>query len=550
MPDNNKASSSGSTVFSQENLICAGVLIGAVILASFLYPGLGSLSIWSALIALSVGAVAWAILHLVKSDYRITSTEATIASVVLMVLVVPIVDHVGAKMAFDNKVSYQEFWGGYESSVSKQVFNCHESDEQGGSTGGCVHTFDADSYTVQVPYTVEVEDRAAYTDSQGHYHSAVTHTETRYRTETRWRQVPFTTTETTWTIHTTLGDYTVGGNWFPDNPERHRIRAEDGSMDALPGVPTGMPILWAQARDRINAGDPGPVTQEHSYDNYILASEDAALKRYSPYIDQYAKQGVLPNLNHSVKNFYYMDRAYFVGNVGVDSSAWTASVERYNAALGASLQGDLYLVIADTHKVTDPDNYISTLTAYWQSPQFEKYAISKNAIVVVLGTEDGKTVKWARALTGMPVGNSTMVYAIQNQLGGKELTPASILGQPKGLLAPNGNGGYKVTIAHTPTPGALESIMWTGDTAFKRVSMTGKGSGSGVGFQYLKTQIQPTGGQLFGIYAVIFFFSLLIWGAMVFLAVPSLRDVLGHEPFGSGNNPQNVITRMRNQRRF
>lgn len=550
MPDNKEAASSGSTVFSQENLICAGVLIVAVILAAILYPGLGSLSLWSCAIALSVGAIAWAILHFVKSDYRITSTEATVASVVLMILVVPVVDHVGAKMAFDNKVSYQEFWGGYEASVSKQVYNCHESDVQGGSTGGCVHTFDADSYVVQVPYQVTITDRPAYTDSKGVYHSAVTHEETRYRPETRWRQVPFTTTETTWTVHTTLGDYTVGDHWFPDNPERHRIRAEDGSMDALPSVPTGMPILWAQARDRINAGDPGPVTQEHSYDNYILASQDAALKRYSPYIDQYTQLGILPNLNHSVRNFYYMDRAYFVGNTGVDQSAWTAAVERYNAALGASLQGDLYLVIVDTHKVTDADNYISTLTAYWQSPKFEKYAISKNAIVVVLGTEDGKTVKWARASTGMPTGNSTMVFAIQNQLGGKNLTPLSILGQPKGLLSQRGAGGYKVAIVHTETPGALESIMWAEDTGFKRVSMTGKGSGSGVGFEYLKTQIKPTGGQLLAIYAVVFFLSVLIWGAMVFMAMPSLRQVLGHEPFGSGNNPQSVISRMRNRRRF
>lgn len=544
MPDNKEAASSGSTVFSQENLICAGVLIVAVILASFLYPGLGSLSLWSCAIALGVGAVAWAILHFVKSDYRITSTEATIASVVLMILVVPVVDHVGAKMAFDNKVSYQEFWGGYEAAALRGVTVCEKD-------GNCAHTYACDWYWVKV-VDQEAYTEPAYTDSNKVYHPSVYHPEVSHM-EHRHHDCPYTTQEYTFTVRTTLGDYTIGSHWLPSNPDQHRWHGDDGGdyVSRVPGdIPSGIPSQWSQAKSRIEAGDPGPVTQEHSYDNYILASQDAALKRYSPYIDQYTQLGILPNLNHSVKNFYYMDRAYFVGNTGADQAAWTAAVERYNAALGASLQGDLYLVIADTHKVTDPDNYISTLTAYWQSPKFEKYAISKNAIVVVLGTEDGKTVKWARALTGMPTGNSTMVFAIQNQLGGKELAPLSILGQPKGLLSPKGADSYKVTILHTQSPGALESIMWADDTGFKRVSMTGKGSGNGVGFEYLKTQIQPTGGQLFAIYSVVFFLSLLVWGAMVFLAVPSLRQVLGHEPFGSGNNPQSVISRMRDRRRF
>ena len=534
-----------TTVLSQENLICGGALIVAVILAAVLYPGLGSLSIWSALIALGVGAIAWGILHIVKSDYRITFTEATIASIFLMLVVVPVTDHFGTKLAFDNKVTYQEFWGGYEATVEKQVFNCHESSEQGGSTGGCEHTFDADSYTVQVPYTVTVVDRAAYTDSKGNYHSEESHTETRWRTETRYRQVPFTTTESTFIVHTTVGDYTIGSHWFPDNPSQHRIRAEDGSMDSLPDVPSGTPTQWTAAKNRIASGDPGPVTAEHGYENYILASQDAALKRYSPYIDQYAQLGILPSLNHSIKNFYYLDRAYFVGNTGANTAEWTAAVERYNAALGSSLQGDLYFVIADANKVSDPDVYIQTLTAYWQSAKFDKYAISKNAIVIVLGTADGKTVKWARASTGMPTGNSTMIYSVQNEVPGKLLTTDAILGKPLASVTQVGDK-YKVAIIHTPQPGALESIMW-GTNGFERVCMSCKSAGDkGVGFDYLKTQIQPTGGQLLGIYAVVFFLALLTWGAMVFFAVPSLRELIGHEPFGT--NPQNPLTRFRNRR--
>ena len=82
-----------------------------------------------------------------------------------------------------------------------------------------------------------------------------------------------------------------------------------------------------------------------------------------------------------------------------------------DAALGSTLQGDLHLVIVDAKKISDPDNYSNALVAYWLSPKFGKDALSKNGIVVVLGTSDGKTVDYTYAagadlLTGQTVGHN------------------------------------------------------------------------------------------------------------------------------------------------
>jgi hypothetical protein len=520
----------GSAVLlSPKNLICGGALIAAVILAAVLYPGLGSLSIWSSLIALGVGAALWGVLHMIKSNYRITFVEATIASVVLLVLVVPLTDHFGSKFAFDNTVTYHEFWGGYETGTSSQTFQCHESGSEGGDTGGCVNTFDADSYTVQVPH-----QSCTTTNNQ-------TTCTTYYTTETRWRQVPYTQTETTWIVHTTLGDYTVGDHWLEANPSAHRIRAEDGSMDSYGNRSSGTPTLWSAAKQRVDSGDPGPVTAQRDYANYILSTQDAALKTYSPYINQYKAAGILPSINHTVQDSYYLDRAYFVGNTGANQSDWQVAVNRYDAAIGADLQGDMYVVIVDSSKVSDPDTYIKTLTAYWESPAFDKFDISKNGIIVVLGTKDGKTVDWARASTGMPTGNSTMIYAIQNNLKGTALTPAAVLGNPTATIT-QVNGKTKVAINHTQSEGALESIMWSQQDGFQRVCMVCQGAGQhGVGFSYLKSQIQLTGGQLFAILGVLFLLSCLVWGLAVFLAVPLSRGFTGANPYGLNNS----LTRRR-----
>src|SRR5262249_8718371 len=162
-----------------------------------------------------------------------------------------------------------------------------------------------------------------------------------------------------------------------------------------------IPDFWTQADNRIRAGNPGPVTARRDYENYILASQSSILHKYSGAIDQYKKDGVLPKINSSVYGFYYEDRVYFVGVQPAGNWQWY--INKFNAALGLALQGDLHLVIVNSNKVGNPDEYTQALVAYWQSKDFDRDDLSKNGIVVVVGTKDGTTVDWARAATGMPV---------------------------------------------------------------------------------------------------------------------------------------------------
>jgi len=469
---------------------------------------------WGALIVLAIGGIAKFALDYFKSSYRITWWEFGIAAAVLLAIVIPTTSWAGTKMAFSNNVTYHEFWGGFEVSVDRVVHRCHQSETDGGSTGGCVHTYNADQYSTQETYTVTVPDA----DGEG------THTETRCcKTVWHWRQVPYTDTETSWIIRTTLGDYTVGRNWLPDNPESHRIRPKYGDpMERLDtSLPTGTPQQWQDAHDRIQRGDPGPVTARMDYENYILASQHTVLRQNSASIERYKQADLLPRLNASVENFYYADRVYFVGTH--PSGNWQFAANRFAAALGTDLQGDIHVVIVDANQINDPDDYSQALFAYWQSPEFGKDAIAKNGIMVVLGTRDGTTVDWARAGTGMPVGNEAMLIDIRNNLQGVELTPESIFGTPRGEPYVDTDGDTEFRIIHSD--GALENIIW-GEHQFQRVCMKcDDADDRGVGYNYLKSEIQPTSGQKAIILLVTALLGLIAWGICIALGAPLYNHI-------------------------
>jgi hypothetical protein len=487
-----KAAFSGEAQALQKG---ASYMIGLVILGS--------------LIALGTGGAIWGITHHVKSDFRMTTNEFLISAGVLLFLVVPLTAFLGYKAAVSHQLSYHEYYGGFEVTAYPVTYNCYESESQGGSTGGCRHYYDADSYQEWVV------SESCTTDKDGKEHCVDT---SHY--ETRWRQVPYTTTETTWIIHTTLGDFNVGDHWLPANPSAHRVRPKYGdSMDRLPGdLPSGTPQQWQQASDRIASGDPGPVTVEKDYVNYLLASQQTILHKYSPAIADYKKAGLLPDINHNEIEPYYLNRAYFVGVSVSDQAAWQWALNKFDAALGATLQGDMYVVVVDANKVTDIDQYSMALTAYWQSPQFEKYDVSKNGIILVLATKDGKTVSAARATTGMPMGNEQMLLDFQNQLKGANLDPATLFGNPKGVVSES-QGKFSVTLTHTSPEGKLESIVW-GEHAFQRQHMGG--------YTYLKGEIEPTGGETAIILVVMFVFSALAFCGGVYFGMPQFRQAIGY----------------------
>jgi len=430
-----------------------------------------------------------------QSSYRVNHSEVGVAAVVLLALMVPLSAWLGTKLAIKSQVSFNENWGGFEIATDWVKTPCYRD-------GPCRWTYQGDPYQ----YVWYTDDDV--TDSKGRTRTVHTRHE-----ETRYHAIPYVTEEWTFVVRTTLGDYVIADRNLPSNPDAYRYRA----WVPVPGdIPRGIPEFWTAAKQRVDSGNPGPVTARRSYDNYILASQNTILKRYSGDIASYEKNGLLPELSHDpIYNFYYADRVFLEGVRA--SEDWQAAINRFDACFGSTRQGDLYLVIVDANKISDPDNYNNALTAYWTSSKFGKDALSKNGVVVVLGSLDGKTVAWARASTGMPEGNESMLLDVQNNLKGVPLNVASILGAPTVDLS---------THQWRHTNSALEKILW-GEHAFTRVHMGGAKDGqSSTGYAYLLREVEPSGWQKFGILLFMSFMGCVGWGICIYHGAPAYRSSL------------------------
>ncbi len=447
-----------------------------------------SLIFEGALLVMLVGYGLKLYLDKTNHEARIDNQEFGIASALLLLLVIPLTAYFGTKISINNQLTFNENWGGFEVRTHWVKTECHRD-------GSMRYYYKGD------PYQVWVDD--SYTDSKGKRHKQGHY-------ETRYHDIPYTTEEWTFTIDTTVGTYTIADRNLPANPNNYRYRAWVSVPDNLP---SGIPAFWTAADNRLRQGTPGPVTASRQYKNYILASQNTILHRYSSDIEGYKKAGELPDLNQqAIHDFYYSDRVFFVGTIPPGN--WQLALNKFDAALGSSLQGDLYLVIVDANKIPDPDNYSLALTAYWESKAFDRDALSKNGIVVVLGTKDGRTVSWARATTGMPEGNEEMLLDVQNNLKGASLDPQTILGQPQARLV-----GDNLQLLHTS--GALENILW-GTHKFQRVHMDAHGQGA-VGYKYLMRELQPTTGQRIGILLVMTLFGIIAWVVCIFHGAPAYR---------------------------
>jgi len=450
------------------------------------------LIIYGAVIVMAIGLVAKFILDYTKSDHRIDNLELAIATPILLFLVVPLIMWLGTKLAVSNLVTYNENWGGYETQAERIVSSCQRD-------GNMKNYYKGD------PYKYEWDTHDDEVDSKGRHHS-VTH----HHSETRYHNIPFCSEEWTFVVRTTLGDYTIADRNLPDNPNEYRYRAYVSVPDYLDH---GTPDFWTLAKHRLDSGNPGPVTARRQYDNYILASQNSILKRFNDSVGRYQKAGLLPALkSNPIHDFYLADRVYFVG--AHPSGNWQGALNRFDAALGSMRQGDLHLVIVDANTVTDPDNYMGALMAYWESPALGKDALSKNGIAVVVGTKDGKTVAWARAATGMPAGNEMMILDIQNKLVGVPLDTDSIMGHPTVNLA---------THKWSNTSSALEQTVLWGQDAFVRVHMgklTDKGAS---GYAYLLREIVPTGWQRFWMLFSAFVAGCVTWGICIAHGTPMAR---------------------------
>lgn len=427
-------------------------------------------------------------------------------------LLVPLpVYAITAAISKNDQQTFHEYWNGYETAATSQAVTCERD-------GSCRNTFQCDPYT-----TVEIE---YYTDAEGKQQS-------RMVTKTHYHSCPYSVEETTYFVDSTVESFVIASSLMTGSQYRQGHAIPGGQVSSPPQS-------WLDAKDRIDSAKPGPVTVVKNYKNFILSSERSLFKRYSDQIDSLVAEGKLPTPVSGVEDPYSATKAYFVGTQpkDVDVAALTKDVAYLNGAVGNDLHGDLHVVFVDS-SIADATDYSNSLMAYWQdSKTHGKNAISKNAIIVVVGidayaaptktvapsaeptqpvTVDGlpvpvdvtpdatvapeqpqikdgtSVVKWAKAFTGMPLGNEALLTQIESNLKGTAVDSA-LIGQPTYNIATG-------TVAHTE--GKLETILF-GANKFERVSMTADDEGdSGSGFSYLAEEWVPDSGTM----AIIFWTS-------------------------------------------
>jgi hypothetical protein len=338
-------------------------------------------------------------------------------------------------------------------------------------------------------------------------------TETYTTVETRIGFIynPYANKEYTYAITDSLG----GGYAFP----YAYVKDGEGFQGlAIPKeLPRGDPAEWTDAKTRLDAGNPRPVTRLFDYNNYVLASHDDLLVPFSKNVERYLSEGILPDHTKDITtnplygfNNSTADKVSFVGVTVSDPEAWQAALMNFDAALGSKLQGDLHLVLIDASLVDNPTDYLNALKAYWLGDDFGRRAIAKNAIIVVAAV-DGDTIKWGMASTGMPFGNEVMLRGIQDFLPDTPLNPADVIGYPRTVVTPSTDGGdddVRVTLGESP--GVLERIVLR-DFPFQRACMDCKDDGTQIGYANLVIDIEPKPWQFAIMISIVGVLALVWW---------------------------------------
>lgn len=435
-----------------------------------------------------------------SDEYRINWLEYGIGVVVGCFMLVPLTVYYTYTWAQASERVYNQYLNGWETAAVAVPIKCSRD-------GPCSWDYNCDPYIVMVSYSCGTEKQPR----------------TCQRAETRYHDCPYVKVETNYYVQTTLGQVTIATHRFPVNADAHRWRASERiPADVIQNAGEGEPAVWAAVNRRITVGFPGPVTMRNSYDNYILASDRTILRQFTKQIADYSKAGLLPKLNTNVVFPYFADKMYFVGFRPQSGAQWQEELAYLNAHLGFTLQGDLHVVAVLADKVKDPTDYATALKAHWQDiDTYGRDSFAKNGILVVIGT-DGLNVKWAKAATGMPVGNSALTVAIENHLKGIAFEPEILIGHLRRALPHAPVGAYFVK-------GAIaDAVLGTTDksTRFKRVSMSGKDGG--VGFLYLARETPvPTSKQI-GVLVLALIFSSVVWLAGAIIAP---RDKYSHRRF-------------------
>lgn len=460
--------------------------------------------------------------YISRAQPKISLAEYSVGLVVLGLIVAPSVLMVGNRLSVASTLSYQEFYNGYETHALRHETICEPGEAGNSESSGrsnCAWEYKTDeTYTWLDLQSYPCTDANGDASTCQHWVPVTDHI-----------YYPYAKVEYTYQILDSLG-----GN--------HRFKTVYIPQDAEPyagepipdHIPRGEPEEWTISAQRLAAGYARSVTRIFWYDNFILAAKDELLLPFSQDIERYLEAGILPEHTADIMtrplrgfNESFAHKMSFVG-VATDEPAWQESVMDFNAVLGSELRGDLHMVAIDADLVDDPDNYLNALKAYWLGEDFGRRAIAKNAIIVVLGVDNG-TVQWAKATTGMPYGNEAMILAIENFLYGVPFTPQAVIGMPRIEVIPGPDGEHEATFHLALEPGELERIVLQ-DFPFKRACMTCEDDGDeGIGFDKIVAKIPPPPSHLFVMGLVVFIISMAAW---VFLAYSDMIDrfILSRRP--------------------
>lgn len=436
-----------------------------------------------------------------------THTNATvlfIAGVLAPLLCFPIWG-ISSAIAKNNDLTYNEYLNGYETGTSSSSIVCLRD-------GACEHTYICD------PYWVTVYDGK---DSNGNL---------KYSKELRYHQCPYSQKETTYYVLSTIGSFTIAHNLMTGKPWRFGTSIPGGRVKEAPKS-------WLEAKKRVDEGKGGPVTKQSTYQNYILSSKTTILKRYSPTIAYYKKKGLLPDPAQIIAMPYTGYKINFVNTSKLIPPALNYKLNNdlnyLNGSVGFQLHGDVHIVMVPASIISNPNTYANTVMTYWQSKAVGKNAISKNAIVIVMGitnspllttdttqnaTQTGLQqsslyVGWVKAFTGMPIGNEALLTQLESDLQGLPVDD-NLIGHPYFNTKTN-------TV--TKTNGAIESILY-GPNRFQRVSMSQVDKNGDGDYTYLTDEWTPSTGLiiLISFISAIFVFGLYCLG--IYLAYTKYAD--------------------------
>lgn len=164
------------------------------------------------------------------------------------------------------------------------------------------------------------------------------------------------------------------------------------------------PKWWANAK----VGD--PATIEHSYQNYLKADPESLFTH-----DTARKEFLADVPDDGIPEVYGRYKAKKVIERGVKApKGWDAELREINADLGNKKQVDLLVYLT---KSSDPEYAWAVEEKWLYGP--------KNALIVVMGVPDGKTIEWARVVTISRV--EDLKVEVRDTLQGKSLDDQEIL---------------------------------------------------------------------------------------------------------------------------